>query len=175
MEDFKESLRSEEPLITTNRISLRGPKGFWRNGWQTIMLMGMVIVGYNLTAVMIGLISSKWRIYEVGWPAEIILVGMLFAMVMVKTLAPWMLFPTGIVLGNGILLGFYALTGWWQAWDFLWPLEPLIALVTTGYALWLGARGDRKYELTEKTGHQLVKTAVLALVIVIIIAALPFG
>jgi hypothetical protein len=54
-------------------------------------------------------------------------------------------------------------------------LEPLLILGTLGITLWLGARGDRKGELTRKAGTQLIKIAVLVLVIVIGIAALPFG
>jgi serine/threonine protein kinase len=164
-----------EKAATTSSISLRAPKGFWGNAWQTIMLMLITIAGYNLTAVMLGLVSKNWRIYEVGWPAEVILVGLLFAMVMVKTQAPWMMFPTGIILGNGLLLGFYAVTGWWDGWNFLWPLEPLLVLGTVGYALWLGTQGDQKHELVEKFGQKLVRIAVLGLIIVIAIAALPFG
>ncbi len=174
-EEIREAFTGGKPLITTSSLDLKTPQGFWRDAWQPIMLMGVVIAGYNLTAVMLGLISGKWRIYGVGWPAEIILVGVLCALVMAKTQSPWMIFPAGIILGNGVLLAFYAITGWWNAWGFLWPLEPLLVLGTVGYALWLGARGERKAELLEKTSQCLVRIAMLVLVIVIAISALPFG
>ncbi len=167
--------RPKDSSAATSTISLRAPKGFWRNAWQTIFLMLMAIAGYNLIAVMLGLVSKNWRIYEVGWPAEIILIGLLLALVMTKTQAPWMMFPTGIILGNGLLLGFYALTGWWNGWNYLWPLEPLLVLGTVGYTLWLGTQGDKKHTLLESFGQKLVRIAVFGLIIVIAIAALPFG
>ena len=138
-------------------------------------MMLIVIAGYNLTAVMLGLFSRNWRIYEVGWPAEIILVGLLLALILEKTQAPWVMIPAGTILGNGILLSFCALTGWWEAWSFLWPLEPALVLGSLGYALWLGARGERKGELIERSGHYFVRIALLALVIVAVVAALPLG
>jgi hypothetical protein len=171
-----ETFSSGERVIATSATELKAPKvGFLGVAWRSILMMLLVIGGYNLTAVMLGLFSRNWRIYEVGWPAEIILVGLLLALHMEKTQAPWVMIPAGIILGNGILLSFYALTGWWGAWSFLWPVEPTLVLGSLGYALWLGAQKERKGELTERSGHYFVRIAVLALVIVAAVASLPLG
>lgn len=167
---------SNEKVFATSAAELKAPKaGFWRSSQETILMMLFVIAGYNLTAVLLGLFSRNWRIYEVGWPAEIILVGLLLTLILEKTQAPWVMIPAGTILGNGILLSFCALTGWWEAWSFLWPLEPALVLGSLGYALWLGARGERKGELIERSGHYFVRIALLALVIVAVVAALPLG
>ncbi len=157
------------------KLRFRGPVPSTPNGWQTYLMAAMALIGYNLSAVMMGLFSGKWRIYQIGWPSEILLVGLLFALVMARNKGTWAIFPAGIIIGNGILLGFYAVTGWWQAWEFLWPLEPMIVLASLGYAFWLGAQGENRLALTERAGQKLVQIAVLGLVIVTAIAALPFG
>jgi hypothetical protein len=55
----------------------------------------------------------------------------------------WMLIPTGLVLGNGLIFSYYALTGYWEHWAFLWPLEPLLFIGTIALTIWLAGRGDR--------------------------------
>jgi serine/threonine protein kinase len=174
-QEISQSLKRGEPVLAVSASDLKAPEGFGKKAAKAIFPMLFVIAGFNLTAVMLGLISGKWRIYGVGWPAEVILVGMTLAMVMSATEAPWLMIPTGIILGNGLLFSFYTITGWWNGWAYLWPLEPLLVLGTVGYTLWLGARGERKGELTQKTGQQSVRIAVLVLVILIGISALPFG
>jgi hypothetical protein len=54
----------------------------------------------------------------------------------------WLLIPTGIILGNGYILTYYALTGFWRHWAFFWPLEPLLIGVTIWYTLRLADRED---------------------------------
>lgn len=167
--------KSERSVLTESADPLKPTRGAKENIWRTILIMAIVIAGYNMAATMLGLFSGRWRIFEVGWPVEIILVGMTFALVMANTKATWMMIPTGIILGTGFLMTFYSITGWWEGWTYLWPLEPLIVLVTLGYTLWLSGSREHKEELTLKTGNQLIKIAALVLVIVIGIAALPFG
>jgi hypothetical protein len=174
-QEIRQSLKEGEPVLSASAVDLKAPQGFGKTAAKAVLPMLFAIAGYNLTAVMLGLVSRKWRIYGVGWPAEIILVGMTFALVMINTQAPWLMIPTGLILGNGLLFSFYSITGWWTGWAYLWPLEPLLVLGTLGYTFWLGARGERKGELTQKTGQQLVRIAVFVFVIVIGIAALPFG
>jgi hypothetical protein len=55
----------------------------------------------------------------------------------------WLLIPVGLVLGNGAILSYYALTGFWRHWAFLWPLEPLLVLGTIIVTLWLAGLGNR--------------------------------
>ena len=174
-QEIRQSLKPGEPGLSASAVDLKAPQGFGKTAAKAVLPMLFAIAGYNLTAVMLGLVSRKWRIYGVGWPAEIILVGMTLALVMANTQASWLMIPTGLILGNGLLMAFYSITGWWTGWAYLWPLEPLLVLGTLGYTFWLGARGERKDELTQKTGQQLVRIAVFVLVIVIGIAALPFG
>ena len=83
--------------------------------------------------------------------------------------------PAGILLGNGILLGFYAVTGAWNLWAFLWPLEPLVVFVSIAGAFWLAARGDQRAGLTRQVAQRLIPICFVALALVAGLAALPFG
>ncbi len=67
-----------------------------------------------------------WKVFGHTWPMELVVVGILLAALMSSLPSAWMLIPAGIVLGNGFLFSYYALSGYWQHWTFLWPLEPLL-------------------------------------------------
>lgn len=67
-----------------------------------------------------------WNVFGHIWPLELVVVGILLVALMVSLPSPWLIIPGGIVLGNGFLLSYFALSGKWQNWTFLWPLEPLL-------------------------------------------------
>lgn len=104
--------------------------------------IGLLVV-CNLAAVLVGLVTGWWGIYRRGWPCELLLVGLGLATIMGTTCSIWLLIPTGIVLGNGYLLAFYAITNAWRLWAFLWPLEPLLVIGTVWFTLRLAGRDDR--------------------------------
>jgi hypothetical protein len=63
-------------------------------------------------------------------------------MIMEAASSVCLLIPTGIILGNGFIFGYYALTGLWVHWAFFWPLEPLLIGGTIWYTLRLAGRDD---------------------------------
>jgi hypothetical protein len=101
----------------------------------------VVAIG-NFVLVMIALLSGWWGIFHRGWPFELLLVGLGLSMIMEATGSVWLLIPTGIILGNGFICSYYALTGLWGHWAFFWPLEPLLIGGTIWYALRLADRPD---------------------------------
>jgi hypothetical protein len=54
----------------------------------------------------------------------------------------WMLIPTGIVFGTGVILTYCSLTGNWDHWVFLWVFELLIVILSIWTPIWL-ARNAR--------------------------------
>jgi hypothetical protein len=72
----------------------------------------------------------------------------------------WMLIPAGIVLGNGVIFSYYALTGNWRHWTFLWPLEPLLIGGTLWLTLRLAKRGERSGRSARRLAHLLGLAAV---------------
>jgi tRNA A-37 threonylcarbamoyl transferase component Bud32 len=93
---------------------------------NTILNAVALLVAFNLMAVFVGILTGWWGTYARGWPIELLLVGLLLSAVMDSTGSIWLLIPAGIVLGNGVLFSFYAITGAWRLWIFFWPLEPLL-------------------------------------------------
>jgi hypothetical protein len=102
-----------------------------------------------------------WRVFGHGWPMEIVAVGVLLAALMAALANPWLLIPAGIVMGNGFLLSYYAMTGWWRHWTFLWPLEPILVAISIVAPFLLVRQGKRGGWLTRRIGIVLIGLAVI--------------
>ncbi len=138
-------------------------------GTQAILNgVGLVVVG-NLVAILVGLITGWWGIYGRGWPFELLLIGLGLSMIMEATGSIWMLIPTAIVLGNGYLMSFYALTRLWRLWAFLWPLEPLLIAGTVLYTIRLAGQPDEAREMVYRLAQALRRPTVVVAVVVILV------
>ncbi len=105
-----------------------------------------------------------WKVYTHCWPLEIIAVGVLLASLMASLATPWLLIPTGIVLGNGLLFSYYALSGWWTHWKVLWPLEPLLVGASIIAPFILVRKGILSSWLARRIGVVMVVASVLVIV-----------
>jgi hypothetical protein len=106
-----------------------------------------------------------WKVFGRGWPMEIIAVGVLLAGLMAALANPWLLIPAGIVMGNGLLFSYYALTGWWIHWRILWPLEPLLVGLSIVAPFLLRPRGPRGQWLARRVGIAMIGVAVIIFII----------
>jgi hypothetical protein len=118
------------------------------------------VVFVNMVLIWLGGIFGA-KVWLHAWPMEIIAVGILLSALMAALAIPWMLIPAGIVLGNGLLFSFFALTGWWRLWTILWPLEPLLAGVCIVSPFWLIRQGKRAAWLARRIGIAMVGVAVV--------------
>ena len=134
----------------------------------------MLLVGYNLTAIFLGTMTGWWGTYARGWPVELLLVGLLLAAVMHKTRSIWLLIPAGIVLGNGVLFSFYAITNAWALWAFLWPLEPLLVGGVIWYTIRLAGDEERATEVARRLARRVWRPTI-ALALVVALLGLVFG
>jgi hypothetical protein len=116
--------------------------------------IGLMVLA-NVLAVWGGNITGNWQIFEVGWPVELLLISMALCMVMSASGSIWLLIPVGILLGNGILFTYYSFTGYWDHWEFLWPLEPLLLIVTIWFAILMAGRGNFSCRLARFLGTVL--------------------
>lgn len=95
-----------------------------------------LLVGANLLAVAVGTTTGWWGLFEYGWPAELLLVGILLSLLMGELGQIWLLVPVGILVGNGFILAYCSLSSFWGAWGFLWLVELLLVgsvIYTTGF------------------------------------------
>jgi hypothetical protein len=135
--------------------------------------IGLVAVA-NLVVILFSLVTRWWGTFGRGWPFELILVGLGLCLIMEATASVWLTIPTLILLGNGFLLAFYAVTGAWRLWLILWPLEPLLIVGAVLFAMWLSGQGERGRQIARHLGRSLKRPAAVALPIVILLGAL-FG
>jgi hypothetical protein len=118
---------------------------------RSILSTIWILIITNLLFVWLGAILG-WRIFEKGWPVELFLVGLGLCMVMTASESIWVLIPTGIILGNGVLFAYYSLTGFWNHWVFLWPLEPLLIVGTVWLTIWLADREQLSRQVSRLLG-----------------------
>ncbi|OQA13136.1 MAG: Serine/threonine-protein kinase PrkC [Chloroflexi bacterium ADurb.Bin360] len=103
----------------TYRLPVKGETG-------TIIAASTFAPAWNLLGIMAAGITTR-PLFTYGWPAELFLVSLILSAVMWTAQSIWLLIPTLLVLGNGMLFSYYTLTGNWEQWAFLWPLELFIA------------------------------------------------
>ena len=101
------------PLLARGR---RGLGGLFIPGVPILTTGGILLYASVLDA---------WHAWEWLWPLEILAIAMGFLLAAIYMRSIWLLFPAIIVGANGALLQFCALTGLWESWAVLWPVEPL--------------------------------------------------
>jgi len=122
---------------------------------QSIMGGISLIVIINLLVVWIAETTDNWTIFEIGWPIELLLISMALCMVMSASGSIWLLIPAGILFGNGVLFTYYSLTQNWGHWAFLWPLEPLLIIVSIWFTILMAGRGNFSCRLARLLGTVL--------------------
>ena len=135
--------------------------------------IGCMVLG-NLLVVLVGLITGWWGVYRRGWPFELLFLGLALCLVMEATASVWMLIPTGIIVGNGLLFSFYAITGWWRLWAILWPLEPLLIGGVILATIWLAGQGGRGRQVARHLARTAIRPLAIATPIVVVLGAI-FG
>jgi serine/threonine protein kinase len=102
-----------------------------------------------------------WKVFGHTWPMELVVVGILLVALMTSLPNSWLLIPGGIVLGNGFLFSYFALSSRWPDWTFLWPLEPLLIAVSIIAPFILNRRGAAGRWVTRRFGIILLVLSVV--------------
>jgi serine/threonine protein kinase len=113
------------------------------------------IVGLNMLMIWLSGIFG-WKVYGHCWPLELVAVGVLLSALMASLPSPWLIIPAGIVLGNGVVFSYYSLTGWWNQWTYLWPLEPILVIVSIIAPFLMTRLGKRGNWLARRVGIVLI-------------------
>jgi hypothetical protein len=75
--------------------------------------------------LMFASLFSRWDVWSLAWPLEVMGVALGFALAAIFMRVAGLAIPAVIIGLNGLLLAFCNLTGLWEAWAILWPIEPL--------------------------------------------------
>lgn len=140
-EAAREMRQAAREVVDAAQRRHRQARGGQAGAWGIVEAI-LLLVAYNLAAVVFGGFTNNWGLFERGWPIELMLVGLLLVEVMAVSRSIWLLIPIGIVLGNGYLMAFYALTSTWPLWSFTWPLEPLLVILSIMVPMRLSRRPD---------------------------------
>ncbi len=128
---------------------------------SAMITFGFTLLAFNLGAVVIGLFTHSWGVFGYGWPFEIFLVSMGLSLLMSALPQIWIFVPAGLLMGNAILMSYYSLTGRWQNWAFLWPLEPALFIAIP----WLTIGWSRRPEFSRWLARRM--GAIMAVVAVV--------
>ena len=137
-----------EKIVTQAKTLFTPPAEIPEMKPEKVPAAALYSVGAIVVVNMIMLWASGifgWSVFGRSWPMELVVVGVLLASLMAALPNYWILIPVGIVMGNGFIFSYYALTGWWSHWTFLWPLEPLLvglSIVSPFLLKRMGKRGD---------------------------------
>jgi len=105
-------------------LTIPGFFGLARRGFGAFFIPGIpVLVTGGI--LMLASITHNWSVWALAWPLEVIAVGLGFALAGIFMRVPALAIPAMIVFVNGAVLAFCNLTGLWQSWALLWPVEPL--------------------------------------------------
>ncbi len=101
-------------------------------GLGALFIPGVPIVTVS-SLLLIASVTDWWGMWEYAWPLIIIGFALGFVAAAVWTRIVWFLIPAMIIGMNGLVFLFCAVTGLWEAWAGLWPIE----LLSVGLALLL--------------------------------------
>jgi serine/threonine protein kinase len=113
-----------------------------------------------------------WKVFGHTWPMEMVVVGILLIALMISLPNPWLFIPGGIVLGNGFLFSYFALSGKWQDWTFLWPLEPILIAVCIIAPFLLDHRSTTGKWATRRIGNILLFLSMIVFIVSLCIGIL---
>jgi serine/threonine protein kinase len=140
-----------------------------RVGRAILNAIGVVTIS-NLVMLMVSL-PTGWWLFEYGWPMQLFLVSLGLCFVMWATSSIWMLIPTGILSGTGILLTYSSLTGNWRHWIFLWAFQVCFIVGSIWVSVSLARPEDRARKLSRLIAG-LIGISSAALILFVALAAL---
>jgi hypothetical protein len=122
-------------------LTIPGFFGFAKRGLGSFFIPGIPLLttgGILLAASLF----HNWNVWSYAWPLEVLGVALGFTLAAIFMRVPALAIPAMIIGVNGLMLAFCNLTGLWQAWAILWPIEPLsVGLGLLVLALFNKSRG----------------------------------
>jgi len=117
-------------------LTIPGFLGFARRGYGAFFIPGIPILTTG-GILLYASLTNHWDVWAVAWPLEILGLALGFTLAAIFMRVAGLAIPAFIIGVNGALLGFCAMTGLWQTWAILWPIEFLsvgLGLLTLGIA-----------------------------------------
>jgi serine/threonine protein kinase len=161
LEALKENERST-PRVASGQISHQPERGSAGQVAKTFLNSMGLIVAVNLLIVMFSGQSGPAWFFMRGWPVELFLAAGIFLQLMRVKRNLWLFIPGGILFWEGILLTYYALTGDWENWSFLWPLQVLLIVGVIFYTINRAAQRHQAGQLAASLGRRYRRYVIIA-------------
>lgn len=117
-------------------LTLPGFLGLANRGFGAFFIPGMPVL-ITGAILLYASLTGHWEVWSVAWVLEILGLALGFIMAAIFMRAPGLAIPAFIIGVNGTLLAFCAVTGLWESWAILWPMEFLaigLGLLVVGIA-----------------------------------------
>jgi len=117
-------------------LTIPGFFGISRHGFGAFFIPGIPVLTTG-GILLYASLTNHWNVWAVAWTLEILALALGFALAAIFMRAPALAIPAFIVGINGVMLAFCAVTGLWQSWAILWPIEFLavgLGLLVLGIA-----------------------------------------
>ena len=124
---------------------------------------------FNLIIIMVSGRAGPGWFFSQGWPIELMLVALIFGQIMIHRRNIWLFIPAGLLFGEGLLLSYYAISGRWDDWAFLWPLQVFLIMIVLWYTITRAASSAQVEELAVLWGKQLRRLALVVIGLLLIL------
>jgi len=117
-------------------LTIPGFFGIARRGFGSFFIPGIPVLTTG-GILLYASLTNHWNVWVVAWPLEILGLALGFALAAIFMRVPGLAIPAFIVGINGAMLAFCVVTGLWQSWAILWPIEFLsigLGLLALGIA-----------------------------------------
>jgi len=117
-------------------LTIPGFLGFAHRGFGAFFIPGIPVLTTGVILLYASL-TNHWEIWAVAWTLEILGLALGFILAAIFMRVPGLAIPAFIIGINGLMLAFCAVTGLWQSWAILWPIEFLavgLGLLVLGIA-----------------------------------------
>ena len=117
-------------------LTIPGFFGISHRGFGSFFIPGIPVLTTG-GILLYASLTNHWNVWAIAWTLEILALALGFALAAIFMRVPALAIPAFIIGVNGVMLAFCAVTGLWQSWAILWPIEFLsvgLGLLTLGIA-----------------------------------------
>jgi len=117
-------------------LTIPGFFGISHRGFGSFFIPGIPVLTTG-GILLYASLTNHWNVWAIAWTLEILALALGFALAAIFMRVPALAIPAFIIGVNGVMLAFCAMTGLWQSWAILWPIEFLsvgLGLLTLGIA-----------------------------------------
>jgi hypothetical protein len=111
-------------VIAGTALCIPGFFGLKRRGLGSFFIPGVPVLTTG-GILLVASLFDNWDVWALAWPLEVLGLAVGFTLAAIFMRVVGLAIPAVIIGVNGLMLAFCNLTGLWEAWAILWPIEPL--------------------------------------------------